>query len=158
MFVVDHVAHKNVKAIKVGPRPRSIAFLPDGSRAFVTSETGWTLTDIDTKALTARKTIRLGENMRAMGVIASPDGQRLYVSTGRSKMVLIVDVKKDAVIGSVEVGPRPWGIGLSPDAKTLFTANGPSNDVTIVDLASGQVTKKVEVGKGPWGLAVVAAP
>ncbi len=62
------------------------------------------------------------------------------------------------MIGSVEVGPRPWGIGLSPDAKTLFTANGPSNDVTIVDLASGQVAKKVEVGKGPWGLAVVAAP
>ena len=85
----------------------------------------------------------------------APDGKLLYVSTGRSKMVLIVDTATDQVVGSIEAGQRPWGIALSSDGKTLYTANGPSNDVSIIDLATRAVTKKIPVGDGPWGLALV---
>jgi len=85
----------------------------------------------------------------------SPDGKQLYVSTGRSKMVLIVDTASDQVVGTIEAGQRPWGIALSPDGKTLYTANGPANDVSVIDLASRAVTKKIPVGDGPWGLALL---
>jgi YVTN family beta-propeller protein len=90
-----------------------------------------------------------------MGTRMAPDGKHLYVSTGRSKMVLILDTAKNEVIGSIEAGPRPWGIALSPDAKTLYTANGPSNDVSVIDVESRQITKKIPVGTGPWGIAIV---
>jgi YVTN family beta-propeller protein len=88
----------------------------------------------------------------------STDGKFLYVSTGRSKMALVLDTATNAVVGSVEVGDRPWGIGLSPDEKTLYTSNGPSDDVSVIDVATRMVTKKIPVGHGPWGLAVVQAP
>ena len=58
---------KVVKPIKVGPRPRSIAFLPDGSRAYVPSENGGTLSLIDTKKMATIKTIKLADGMRPMG-------------------------------------------------------------------------------------------
>ena len=132
-----------------------MAFLPDGSRAYVPSENGATLTVIDVKKLAPIKTINLGTGMRPMGTAVAPDGQHLYVSTGRSKMVLILDTATNQVIGSVEAGPRPWGIALSPDATTLYTANGPSNDVSVIDVAGKQVTKKIPVGTGPWGIIVV---
>jgi YVTN family beta-propeller protein len=93
-----------------------------------------------------------------MGTTISPDGKYLYVSTGRSKMAVILDTTTNMVVASVEAGDRPWGIGLSPDAKTLYTANGPSHDVSVIDIASRHVTRKVAVGRGPWGLAVVEAP
>jgi len=157
VFVVD-LEKKVVKPIKVGPRPRSIAFLPDGSRAYVPSETGGTLTVIDTKKMAAIKTIKLGDGIRPMGQAMAKDGAHLYVSTGRSKMVYVIDTATNTVAGMVETGQRPWGIGLSPDGTKLFTANGPSGDVSIVDLATNQVTKKVPVGRGPWGLAVVPRP
>jgi YVTN family beta-propeller protein len=92
-----------------------------------------------------------------MGAVASPDGAFVYVSTGRSRMVQIIDARKEAVVGQVEVGTRPWGIAISPDGKTVFTANGPSNDVSVVDVASRKVTGKIQAAKGPWGIVAVSA-
>ncbi|WP_410967310.1 YncE family protein, partial [Salmonella sp. SAL4436] len=59
VYEYDYAAHKVVKPVKVGPRPRSIAFLPDGSRAYVPSENGATLSVIDTQRLTVLETIKL---------------------------------------------------------------------------------------------------
>jgi YVTN family beta-propeller protein len=70
-------------------------------------------------------------------------------------MLLVLDTATDQVVGSVDVGPRPWGLALAPDATTVYTANGPSNDVSVVDVRSMRVTKKVPVGQGPWGIALV---
>jgi YVTN family beta-propeller protein len=91
-----------------------------------------------------------------MGTVMSKDGKHLYVSTGRSKMVYVVDTSTNTVVGMIETGQRPWGIALSPDGSKLFTANGPSGDVSIVDLATNQVTTKIPVGRGPWGVAVIS--
>jgi YVTN family beta-propeller protein len=113
---------------------------------------------IDAKKLSTIKTIKLGDGIRPMGQAMAKDGKHLYVSTGRSKMVYIIDTATNAVAGMVEAGQRPWGIALSPDQTKLFTANGPSGDVSIIDVATNQVTKKIPVGRGPWGLAVVARP
>jgi YVTN family beta-propeller protein len=124
----------------------------------VPSENGGTVAVIDTERLAVVKTITLGDGIRPMGTVMSPDGTRLYVSTGRSRMVFTIDTATDAVVGSTDVGPRPWGIGLSPDGRTIFTANGPSNDVSVVDVAAGRLVKTIPVGRGPWGVAVVAAP
>jgi YVTN family beta-propeller protein len=124
----------------------------------VPSENGGTLTEIDVKRLAPIKTIDLGKGMRPMGTRMSPDGKYLYVSTGRSKMAMVLDTSTNAVVASVEAGDRPWGIGLSPDTKTLYTSNGPSDDVSVIDIASRKVVKKIPVGHGPWGLAVVEAP
>ena len=74
-----------MKPVTVGPRPRSISFLPDGSRAYVPSETGGTMSLIDTKKLATIKTIKLGDGIRPMGQAMAKDGKHLYVSTGRSK-------------------------------------------------------------------------
>ena len=115
VFVVDPSAERVLASIEVGPRPRSIAFLPDGSKAYVTNENGAAVTVIDTAKLVVTKTVALGDGMRPMGAVAAPDGAFVYVSTGRSRMVQIIDAKTDAVVGSVEVGTRPWGIAISPD-------------------------------------------
>ena len=100
------------------------------------------------------KKISLGDGMRPMGTAMAADGKQLYVTTGRSKMVLIVDTATDQVVGSIEAGQRPWGIALSPDGKTLYTANGPSNDVSVIDLASRTVTKKIAGRRRPMGARV----
>jgi YVTN family beta-propeller protein len=124
----------------------------------VPSENGATLTLIDVKRLRPLKTISLGTGMRPMGTAMASDGKHLYVTTGRSKMVLTLDTATNRVIASVDAGPRPWGIAISPDETTLYTANGPSNDVTAIDIATQKVTKKIPVGRGPWGIAVVKRP
>ena len=76
--------------------------------------------------------------------------------TGRGQKVFTIDTATNKVVGSVEVGRRPWGIALSPDGKTLYSANGPSNDISVVDVATNTVTKKIKAGSSPWGLVVLA--
>ena len=101
-------------------------------------------------------TIQLtGPNVRPMGSVVSPDGRRLYVSTGRAGTVVSIDTATNRPVGSVAVGTRPWGIALSPDGTRLYSANGPSNDVTVVDTSSFTVVTRVPAGRSPWGVAVV---
>ena len=95
------------------------------------------------------------DTLKPMGVAASPDGSRVYVTTGRGRTLEVVDARTRARIGSVDVGERPWGLVLSPDGLWAFTANGPSNDISIVDLRTLQVAARVPVGERPWGLAYV---
>jgi YVTN family beta-propeller protein len=86
----------------------------------------------------------------------SPDGSRLYVSTGRGGSVIAIDTKTNKPVGSVAVGARPWGIALSPDGARLYTANGPSNDVSVVDTSTLSLITRIAAGTSPWGVAVAA--
>jgi YVTN family beta-propeller protein len=113
---------------------------------------------IDTANLSVANQVRLpGEDLRPMDVKTSPDGARLYVTTGRGKQLVALDATSLSQVGSVEVGARPWGLGVSPDGSTLYTANGPSNDVSVIDARTMAVTATLPAGTGPWGVAVVAA-
>lgn len=156
VFVIDTATNKVIKAIPVGERPRNTAFSADGSKAYVSGEFDRVVKVIDAKALEVVNTVKMsGETLRPMDLLVSPDARRLYVSTGRGKMVVALDPVALTQEGAVEVGARPWGIGLSPDGRTLFSANGPSDDVSIVDTAAMNVISKLPSGKGPWGVAVV---
>jgi YVTN family beta-propeller protein len=114
---------------------------------------------VNTKTHKVTATIKpTGESVRPMGVVVSPDGQRVFVSTGRGGTVLAIDASKNTVVGSVKVGDRPWGIALSPDGKFLYSANGPSNDVSVVDVDTLTVVGKVTAGQRPWGVVIAPAP
>jgi YVTN family beta-propeller protein len=80
------------------------------------------------------------------------------VSNGRGGTVSVIDVASDSLVGSVEVGQRPWGIALTPDGRKLYSANGPSNDVSVVDTDRLTILKTIPVGKIPWGVALGRAP
>ena len=96
------------------------------------------------------------QNVRPMGVVVSPDGARVYVTTGRGKSVLVIDAKSDEVVDVIEdVGARPWGVALSIDGRYLYTANGPSNDVSVIDVQTKRVVRRIKAGESPWGVAVV---
>jgi YVTN family beta-propeller protein len=155
--VLDPVAGKIIKTFKVGHRPRNVAFAPDGSKAYINAENDGAVVLVDAKKYKIIKTIPIGKPgiIKPMDVLLNSDATKLYVSTGRGKQVFTIDTSTNAVLGSVEVGRRPWGIALSLDGKFLYSANGPSNDVSVVDLATNTVTKQVKAGKGPWGLIVV---
>jgi len=157
VFAIDAVEPKLIAKIAVGPRPRSTGFLPDSSRAYVSGENNSTVSVIDAQTHKMIETIKLegGQLVRPMGVISSPDGKFVFISTGRGKGLVTIDAATNKPIGSVEVGERPWGIAASADGRLVFTANGTSNDVSFVDTAKGTVVARVTAGERPWGVAFV---
>ena len=155
--VIDVATAKLLKQIKVGRRPRNVVFMPDGKRAYVNAENDGAIGILDTVKNVLVGPISLGKpgEIKPMGMALSLDASQLYVSTGRGKMVFVIDTATNKPTTSFEVGQRPWGIGLSADGKTLYSANGPSNDVSVVDLGTNTVTRKVPVSQGPWGILVL---
>jgi YVTN family beta-propeller protein len=155
VYVVNASTYQTVGHFKVGARPRSVAFLDSGRTAVIPSESAGQLSVIDTATAKVTRTVALPTGSRPMRVRVSPQGDRLYVSTGRAGVVLVLDARTFAVLSTIKVGTRPWGIALSPDGKYLFAANGTSNDVSVVDLAAGKEIKRIKAGDGPWGVTIV---
>jgi YVTN family beta-propeller protein len=109
---------------------------------------------IDATAHVLVTTIPLPAPSLPMGSVLSPDGNELYVTTGRGDAVAFIDTRTRTVSALVPVGRRPWGIALSPDASLLFTANGASDDVSVIDVRTRRELKRIKVGAGPWGIAI----
>ena len=153
--VLDTASGDEITRIRVGHRPRDLVFTPDGAYAYVSSEIDGTVAEIVVAEHRVRRTIRLTEGSRSMGVALSPDAGTLYVANGRTRTVSMVELAAGEVTGSVEAGERPWGIAVSFDGRFLYTANGPSNDITVLDAATLAVVTRIPVGESPWGLALV---
>jgi YVTN family beta-propeller protein len=148
-----------IAKIPAGHRPRSIGFLPDGSRAYVTLENDGALALIDSQRHKFLKLVQLEgkgntPKPRPMGIAMRPDGKALYVTTGSFGNVFFINPENNRGADSLPVGQRPWGIALSPDLRTIYTANGPSNDVSAIDLVTKEV-KKIPAGQRPWGIAII---
>ena len=158
VYVIDAHTMQVLAQIPTGKRPRAIFLARQSHRGYATDEFGAALTVFSTDDHNVVQTIALGDPkaVRPMG-IASTDGRRLYVTTGRFGALLEVDPAAGRVLRIVEnVGRRPWGVALNRDGSKAYTANGPSGDVSVIDLASGRVDARIAIGGSPWG--VVAAP
>jgi YVTN family beta-propeller protein len=49
------------------------------------------------------------------GLVITPDGRKVYVSSNGASTVSIIDTRTDQVMASIEVGPNPHGLAISPD-------------------------------------------
>jgi YVTN family beta-propeller protein len=158
VFAIDTARYKVVKHFNVGGRPRSVAFLPDSSKAFIPSESAGLIHLVDAMNHKPLKKIVLPPGSRPMCVKVSPDGKKLYASTGRGGTILAIDIEKFELLGAIKVGARPWGICFSPDGELLYVANGPSNDVSIINVAQAKEIGRIKAGESPWGIAVAVIP
>jgi YVTN family beta-propeller protein len=147
--------------IDAGPRPQTVLFAPGGDTAIAVDEGFPSVMLLDAKRNTFKQQVMLEGLPKTtpgpalQSAVFSPDGQRLYVTTGPGRSVAIVDLAKKAVVGTIEgVGAFPRGIAIRADGKKLYTANGASNDVAIIDVASKKVEARVAVPGAPWGIVV----
>lgn len=139
-----------------GSGPRHFAFSPDGSRAFVLTEMGatvtsynygpenGTLTPIDSQS-TLPADYR-GEN-KCAAVRVHPNGRFVYASNRGHDSVAVFSVDQSlGKLSLVEIvpcgGKSPRDITLSPDGKWLVAANQDSNTLTVLQVAekTGRLT------------------
>jgi YVTN family beta-propeller protein len=155
--VIETAGHTLRARVPVGLRPRNAVFSADGARAFVPGENDASITAIDVAAdRVLAKTVIPGENVRPMGLILSPGGRHLYVTTGRGGELVRLDADRLDVRRRVATGERPWGVALTADGKWLVTANGPSNDVSVIHAGTLKVVARIKTGERPWGALAAA--
>ena len=149
--------------VLVDQRPRYAQYTDDGTRLFVSSEIGGTLSVMDiatdgTPELVQKVSFEvpgvLPEWLQPVGVKVTKDGSRIFVALGPANRVAVIDGESLEVLDYILVGQRVWQLAFTPDEEFLLTTNGNSNDITVIDVAAERAIRSVQVGQQPWGVVV----
>ncbi len=79
------------------------------------------------------------------GLIITPDGKKVYVSSTDSGKVVVIDTSDDTLATSVDVGSKPAGLAITPDGSLVVASVGGANEVVLIDTSTDTVTKHVPV-------------
>src|ERR1700731_648532 len=100
--VIDTDTWQVVKTIKVGQRPRGIAFTKDEKFVLVAVGDDDTIQMIDTKTQQVVDTLPSGPDPELF--VEDPGGKLLYVANENDNTVTIIDLEKRTQLGAVQVG------------------------------------------------------
>lgn len=81
------------------------------------------------------------------GLIVSPDGKKVFVSSTDTGTVVVIDTGSDEMSASIDVGPKPAGLSITPDGSLVVAAVGGADEAVIIDAASNAVLRHVTVGQ-----------
>ncbi|MBU1001576.1 MAG: hypothetical protein KKE73_03525 [Proteobacteria bacterium] len=122
-----------------------------GSLAFVTNVDDASLTVVNRSLGLVVGSIAVGPS--PMGIVASPDGDRLYVASHGGRCISVVDVAAGCVVDTFgNLGRAPTELALSRDGLLLFAVNPDSDCVAVIDTTTGQIVTVVDVGRDPGGI------
>ena len=79
------------------------------------------------------------------GMIITPDGGKVYVSSGDTGTVKIISTATDTLVGSVDVGAKPAGLDITPDGTRVIVSVGGGGEAVFIDTSTDAVVKRVTV-------------
>ncbi len=95
------------------------------------------------------------EYLGPVAVIASKDGQRLFVANADAKQIAVVDAASGKVTQSIPMPAVPTGMVLSPDGTRVYVAcAAPQSTVCVIDSDSGRMIDSIPVGHTAIGPAI----
>jgi YVTN family beta-propeller protein len=159
LAVVDLATRRVVQRLPTERYPYGVAVTADGS-VYVSAWGGWTVSAFPRAAsggLQAGTRIKVGRHPSA--ILSSADGSRLFVASGSTDRISVVDTRSNQVVASLNdaspaatgEGSTPNALALSPDGRRLFVAEADNNAVAVFDLSGA--TSGLSTTRGPDVLA-----
>jgi YVTN family beta-propeller protein len=81
------------------------------------------------------------------GLVVTPDGRKVYVSSDGASTVSVIDTATDHVVGSIEVGPTPHGLAIAPDGSKVLVSGFGANQSMTIDTATDRIVGRVPVAQ-----------
>jgi DNA-binding beta-propeller fold protein YncE len=157
--VIDLAEGKTLATLPTGHFPHEAAASADGRWAVVTDYgdriAGSTITVLDLKSLTVRRTIDIAPRTRPHSAAFLPDNHTLAVTCETSNAVLLIDILTGAVTGQVSTGRRlSHMLALNADGRHLYTANVADGSLSAIDLAGMDSTRTLAVSIKTEGIGL----
>lgn len=132
--------------LEVYRKPESLALTPDG-KLWVVHQDDYAVAVIDPDRFVIDHGFRLPYASQPVAVAMSPTGDAAYISLMAVGKLLKLDPVSDAVLGELDVGPRPRGIAVSHDGRdvyvTRFISSDAGGEVVKVDAAAMTVATRI---------------
>jgi YVTN family beta-propeller protein len=79
------------------------------------------------------------------GLVMTPDGRKVYVSSDGASTVSVIDTLTDQVVSGIDVGPNPHGLAISPDGRKLLVMAFGANQAIVIDTSSDRILGQIPV-------------
>jgi YVTN family beta-propeller protein len=81
------------------------------------------------------------------GLIITPDGKKVFVSSADTGSVKVIDTASDVLSASIDVGSKPAGLTVTPDGRLIVAAVGGADEAVLIDAKTNAVLRHVPVGQ-----------
>ncbi|CAN5903351.1 hypothetical protein BH11GEM1_BH11GEM1_19440 [soil metagenome] len=174
LAVVDIATRRVVQRLPAGRYPYGVVLAPDGT-VYVSAWGANTVSAFAPRGdgqLSGTGAFRVARHPSAL--LLNADGSRLFVASGSTDRVVVVDTKSQAILrelndappGGPGEGSTPNALALSPDGTTLYVAEADNNAVATFSLSHAtagvtgatanvdRLVGRVPVGWYPTGIAL----
>ncbi|QYA98329.1 beta-propeller fold lactonase family protein [Streptomyces anulatus] len=142
--------------IGTGGTPRSAAFTPDGSRAYVPSgRDQGSVTVLDAATHTVLTNVSTGSDARAAAV--TDDGAHAWVANSGTDDIAVLDTATNTVTATVPAGDGPVDIDFTPDGKHAWVPNVSGRTISVLDTSTRAITRTVSLSAQPSYVVIAPA-
>jgi len=137
-------------------RPHGVAFIGDGSKLVVTSETSQRLVVVDFasgRVDTALATNARGSHM----VVVRRDGRRAWTANIQDGNVTEYDLEARRTGRTFPAAPMDEGIAVTPSGVQIWVGSNTAHSVTVLDAAKGTPIATIEGFGTPYRLGISLA-
>jgi YVTN family beta-propeller protein len=149
-------ADDQIEFFAAGDAPAGVAFLPDGSLAYISSSATDAVTVVNFATRSVIDAIAVGDSPAGLKVL--PDGSQVWVTNSGAgaggNTVSVIDTADFNVIATIAVGVNPVDIAFTPDGATAYVVNSGSNSVSKISVATRTVVATITVAGTPTAVAV----
>jgi YVTN family beta-propeller protein len=154
LTVIDTVARKVLRRIKLKGGPLGVAAGPDG-RVYVANWYASEVVALDPVSGKTLATIGTGES--PSGLAVTKDGRMLAVSNRLGNSVSLIDTATYRPTAVVKICAHPFGIAIDTAAHFAYAACVDSDAVAVIDLRTKKQAADIKVGRRPYVVALSGA-
>lgn len=141
------------RTIAVGPAPTRVVPSDQGDWACVTSQFSESVDVVDVRQGRLVAAIHVGGH--PLGAVLSKDGQTLYVSTNRDRLVA-VSLSRQAVVADIEIPHGSPQLCTHPSGRRIYAAGWRTGLVAEIDVPVMRVLRTFQLGGIVQEVAVTA--
>jgi YVTN family beta-propeller protein len=116
---------------------QTLTLSPDGSRLYVLTSGGASVSVIDTATNAVTDTFSVGQVYESQSVAVSGDGSKLYVASPLDNAVTVLNASTGAPDDTIVAFDGPWNV--TADADRVYVTNATSGGVSAIDTATNSV-------------------
>ena len=147
LYKIDRTTGNALASIAIPGTGQSLKFHPNGYLLYVSTFTGGSALEVDTRTMTVTRTFVTGG--KAQEVVVSADGTELFVADQDLQKVDVFSLGTGARITSIPVGGNAWGMAITPDQTQLYVGLLFQGEVVVIDRATRSIVRRIATGGIP---------
>jgi YVTN family beta-propeller protein len=147
LYELDPASGSVVRSLPLPGTGQSLAFHPNGYLLYVSTFSGGSALEVDTRSMTVTRTFVTGG--LAQEVVVSRDGAELFVADQTLQKVDVFSLGTGARLASIPVGGSAWGMAMTPDGTQLYVGLLFQGQVAVIDRAARTVVQRIVTGGVP---------